>query len=653
MAEAVPSVALLFDDAGLGEPLRSALLERGAKIVHEGPLIGLTRELLSSVDADVLVVNLDDDNDEALDRLDDALEGDRPRVVFNDGQASRRLEGWDRARWARHLAMKVLAIGDADPPRPPAPPEVSIDAPSPAVTVEEQLAAAAAEVAPKIGEEARQAAVSETLAAELEALLAADAPAGTPAPAVMLAADTATGDVTGQVAEHVEVEHSTSASSDISAELDALLNGGELSPLNDFSATVPGSANADHSSPASLALDTASDAGLSVTSELEALLSSGLPLEEVNEFGSGLNYAAGEHAELHDGMFGREPFATVEAVGERAGVAPDAEPLTIEDVAEMQSMAAVESPAEVSFQIDHLTLAPVEETANSPVARTEAAPIPTPRVSDGWTLYDHDAPAATATAERPDPADFGIQKLSAADYLAPDAGDADASPILPGLSLELVSLEEAIAPQNFEPSHEMVLDVPASMLPHLVVLGATTESTASVGEFLAALPSGLRATVLHTQHLAGRPADGLVDYFASQCALPVRQAEPGMRACLGEVIVVPSDRQVAVRRDGTMELKPIEPGSVHAPSIDASFTHAASAFGRDVIAIVFAGRSTDAVGGCQAVFDRGGKVWVEATSGTQAADMVSGVLAEHLSHQAGTPRELAARLAEQFSEGQP
>jgi chemosensory pili system protein ChpB (putative protein-glutamate methylesterase) len=42
----------------------------------------------------------------------------RPRVVFNDAQASRELIGWDRARWARHLAVKVLAMGDIDPPRP-------------------------------------------------------------------------------------------------------------------------------------------------------------------------------------------------------------------------------------------------------------------------------------------------------------------------------------------------------------------------------------------------------------------------------------------------------------------------------------------------------------------------------------------------------
>lgn len=543
MAEAAPAVALLFDDAGLGEQLRSALQERGARIVHEGPLSGLSRELLFSVDADVLVVNLDDEDDSALDHLEETLIGDRPRVVFNDGQASRRLEGWDRARWARHLAMKVLAMGDADPPRPPAPEEARIDASIPAPAVAEPEPLPAAEDFAPLTEEARQAAASETLAAELEALLASD-----------------------------------------------------------------------------------------------------VAVAEADDFGSGLNYAAGEGMGLHEDLLVAPAHEPVEAqVQDMAAVAFDA---VQSPVVEPLDLAVI--------QRDHLQLALDDEAQAIPAAVYPAAEAAAtaPRLSDSWTLFDHDA-APAEPVERADPADFGIEKLSAADYLAPDASDDAESPILPGLSLELVSMEEAIAPQDFERGHEMVLELPDSAVSRLVVLGATTESTASVGEFLAALPAGLRATVLHTQHLAGRPADGLAEYFASQCALPVRVAEAGMRARVGEVIVVPSDRQVALRRDGSIELQPVQADATHAPSIDTSFTQAAAVFGRDVIAIVFAGRSTDAVGGCQAVYDRGGQVWVEASGSAQAADMVSGVLAEHLSHHAGTPRELAARLAEHFSEGQP
>jgi two-component system chemotaxis response regulator CheB/chemosensory pili system protein ChpB (putative protein-glutamate methylesterase) len=273
--------------------------------------------------------------------------------------------------------------------------------------------------------------------------------------------------------------------------------------------------------------------------------------------------------------------------------------------------------------------------------------VPTPPAAPSWALLDDDAPVAPAPAPRPGPDDFGIQKMSAADFLAPEVGDSDASPIEPGLSLELVSLEEAIAPQDYVPN-EMVLDDLGAALGRLVVLGATTEGTASVCAFLSALPAGLRATVLHTQHLAGKPADGLVEYFAEHCALPVRQARSGMRARAGEVLVVPTDQQVRLLRDGSVDLQPVDEHAAHAPSIDASFTMAANVFGRDALAIVFAGSSTDAVGGCQAIHDRGGRVWVENSPGEHYDDMVGGVMAERLSQFSGTPHELAARLAEEF-----
>ncbi|MEO9078256.1 MAG: hypothetical protein ABI268_02990, partial [Rhodanobacter sp.] len=118
MTDTLPAVALLFDDRELGGHLRAALQERGARIVHEGGVSGFSRELLNRVGADVVVVNLEDNADDALDRLYEVIDGDQPRVVFNDADASRTLAGWDRARWARHLAVKVLAIGDLDPPRP-------------------------------------------------------------------------------------------------------------------------------------------------------------------------------------------------------------------------------------------------------------------------------------------------------------------------------------------------------------------------------------------------------------------------------------------------------------------------------------------------------------------------------------------------------
>src|SRR5581483_4368513 len=119
MTEKVTAVALLFDDVELGSHLRAALSEHGARIAHEGPISSFDVVKLRQAGVNVLVVNLDDSVDAAaLDLIYELVaSGDIP-VVFNDAQASRSLDGWDRARWARHLAAKTLNSDTIDPPRP-------------------------------------------------------------------------------------------------------------------------------------------------------------------------------------------------------------------------------------------------------------------------------------------------------------------------------------------------------------------------------------------------------------------------------------------------------------------------------------------------------------------------------------------------------
>ena len=113
-----PAVALLFDDQDSGKRLREVLQERGARIVLESGVSAFEVDVLPQVAADVVVVNLDPGDEDALERVMDALGGsDCPRLVLNDAEVTRTLAGWDAARWARHLAAKILGT-DIDPPRP-------------------------------------------------------------------------------------------------------------------------------------------------------------------------------------------------------------------------------------------------------------------------------------------------------------------------------------------------------------------------------------------------------------------------------------------------------------------------------------------------------------------------------------------------------
>jgi hypothetical protein len=620
MAETATAVALLFDDVELGGQLREALRERGARIVHEGALSTLDKQMLASTGAEVLVVNLDEDADEDLDRLYDVIDGDRPRVVFNDAAASRSLNGWDRARWARHLAVKVMAQGDLDPPRPQdaqAVPEVaepafaeSVEVPA-VVVAEEPLPSFAAALEPVALAEITPAEItpqaveateeqSESLAAELEAFIAADEPA------------------------LVEAE----AGSELSFHA-----ADEPLHLDDFAALKD------------------------------------VPFEAEDEFGSGLKFSADEPLpELHDGNFGALEGEVVadHDFGSGLKFSGDAELPPLHDgsfgldTLATQGHAPIDAPAQdaaarhmPSFQLDHLALAPLDESFMASVAAAESqnkSPASLLGAASAWALLDEgEAPAPAASAPAPaKAAHFGVEKLSAADFLAPEGGEETASIIEPGMTLELVSIEEALAPKEYDGGNEMLLDDLDSAIGRLLVLGAAADSLEAVCSFLSMLPGDLRAAVLHVQHLGGKSVEALSDTLTRYSEMPVRVAAQGVRARVGEVLVVPDGQQARIHRDGRVELQSLDNSDVRSSPIDASFTLAANVFGRNAQAIVFAGQANDALGGCQAIHDRGGQVWIESSDG-QFADMVHGIEAERLHSYSGTPAELAARLVEEMS----
>ncbi|MFA6228737.1 MAG: chemotaxis protein CheB [Rhodanobacter sp.] len=576
MTEQVPAVALLFDDTELGAHLRNALNERGARIVHEGVVATLSRELLQEVGADVIVVNLDNSADDALDSLYELMDGDRPRLVFNDAQASRGLSGWDRARWARHLAVKVLAAGDFDPPRP-----------------------------------------HESRAVEV------------PVGAALPQQETAAGDVISMVVAPVQglVDEPVDEAM-VTAE-----PGVETSDFAEYDqADIPRRQEATTESE-------------SLASELEALLASG-DLQEEEPAGPGMRYF--DNDALHDGNFGETALAVE---GDDAG-----NPGETAEPSSGQPPQAAAAPAAAVFQLDHLELTAMTDSSpdTAPSAVPETAPSiasPTVRAPDAWSLLDDESLGTEdISRDKPDASAFGIEKMSAADFLAPEGESAPAD-FEPTMSLELVSMEEAVAPQAYvhDGEHEMVLDELGSVLSRVVLLGAAIDGVDSVCEFLAALPASTRLTFLHTQHLGEHSDIALAEKFSMHSALPVRLARQRSRAGAGEVLMVPAGQQVRLRRDGSVELQSLGSETELDPSIDSSFTMAANAFGRDALAIVFAGRGNDAVAGAQAIHDRGGEVWVESSSGEHFADMVSGIFAERLVGFSGTPSELAAHLLEVFS----
>ncbi|BBD80098.1 chemotaxis protein CheB [Aerosticca soli] len=490
MDERETAVALLFDDDILGAHLREALQARGARIVHEGPLSGIDRGLLDDCGAEVLVVNLDETDEGSLERLYAAVEDLTLRIVFNDAEASRGLEGWDRARWARHLALKVLERGELDPPRP------------------------------------RDARPIEAVPGHV---------AGAPS----IHAD----DVIPFAASPADFERDPRADQDAEA----------------------------------------------LAAELEALLA-----------------AAEESA-------GAESDGAVPADSESPGFEPD-----------------------VAFPVQDFSLS----SATGPGAEVETPAAPRP--SDSWTLVDDDAPgfpaAATGEDETP-PASVQLSREAEVSH-----------PEWP--AYVLVDDEDDVPARNdTQPVAESWLDE-AGLIERVVVIGAEAGCDAAVETFLQALPVSAGALLVHVQQESAPSDEALAARLAAGGAWPVRVATSGGRARQGEVLIVPSGQQCELGRDGRIALHPLTARHFRAAAIDANFTALAHSFGRDLVAILFAGQALDAVGGCQAVHDRGGEVWLE-TAAVHTADVGEAVRAERLFHFIGTPRELAARLVARLAINDP
>ncbi|HSN00141.1 MAG TPA: chemotaxis protein CheB, partial [Rudaea sp.] len=114
------AVALLYQAGQLGSHLKNALGELGAAVVYEAAPASVDRDALENSGARVVIVNLDAESDNYIDALYDMLDAGDYEVVFNDAQVSSNLQGWDQARWVRHLGSKILRKPEiVEPPRPP------------------------------------------------------------------------------------------------------------------------------------------------------------------------------------------------------------------------------------------------------------------------------------------------------------------------------------------------------------------------------------------------------------------------------------------------------------------------------------------------------------------------------------------------------
>lgn len=115
MAEAT-RVALLARPGTACENLQAALRQAGADVVHVGDPTGGDAAALAASDPGAVLVALEPAVESALDAFDAILQDPARIVIYDEAELAAVREGWDAARWVRHLSAKLGGHSDVLPP---------------------------------------------------------------------------------------------------------------------------------------------------------------------------------------------------------------------------------------------------------------------------------------------------------------------------------------------------------------------------------------------------------------------------------------------------------------------------------------------------------------------------------------------------------
>ena len=694
MPENTMPIALLSQAGESGRHLRDALAASGTPIVYESQAAEFDREALEQSGARVVVVNLDPEVEAHLDDVYSLLEDDRYNVIFNDAQVSSQLSGWEQARWARHLAAKILGSENADPPRP----EGAEPVPQRAIPAAVALSIEADEAENAAVETARpdlvESGAVEVMNIELDSVVEVDEFADI----VALLSESEADPLNG-ADDEIELASAPMAAADDAIPMSAL----DLSGLEDFTdsaeSSVASGVEADDEFEGISLMDDEPDAFAGdATVEMQAFAAPDSSVDDVLGFGD-LDGFADIDAESFETVelvsvdeAESEPIgldlAEIAVAGDVASRADDAlgfgdldgfadadealfESIEMESVVDISEDNLVESglidaalagdAAASGNELEGLELLDLDLSEDPPITPSdtpdtesalEGIKVPEVEPAFGWGLEDLDDPALAPSADtdkEASAAPFGIEKISASEYLAPTDEVVEDKAFDGGLSLELIPLEEAVAPQASNTgalASESWLDPSSQVaISRVWVLGASIGGPEAVREFLADIPAKAPALFLLAQHMGAEFMDIMAQQLVRSTSLTVRTPSHGERVNHGDILIVPTTHRLRVDRAGVVTLEAQAAGTrPNSPSIDQVLEDVADRFGSKAGAIIFSGMAEDAAEGSRYLVGIGGTVYAQDPETCVISSMVDGVIETGVVSFVGSPKALAGKL---------
>lgn len=140
----------------------------------------------------------------------------------------------------------------------------------------------------------------------------------------------------------------------------------------------------------------------------------------------------------------------------------------------------------------------------------------------------------------------------------------------------------------------------------VVTIGASTGGPQALQTILSQLPPKFPVPVICIQHISQGFLQGLVDWLARECRLPVKIATFGELPQPGHIYFTPEAKHLEFDRNGRFIYSSAAPYSGHRPSVTVTFNSIAQYYGRSSVGILLTGMGRDGADGMQAIAQAGG-----------------------------------------------
>ncbi len=139
-----------------------------------------------------------------------------------------------------------------------------------------------------------------------------------------------------------------------------------------------------------------------------------------------------------------------------------------------------------------------------------------------------------------------------------------------------------------------------------IAIGASTGGPQALHTLLTQLPDHLALPIFCVQHISEGFLQGLVNWLAAECRLPVKIAQAGALPLPGVIYFAPERSHLEFGRQGQFLCTASAPVDGHCPSVTIMLRSAAQHYGNGLIGILLTGMGRDGASGMQDVALAGG-----------------------------------------------